>query len=95
MIGDEPRELDLVRQQQRLPAGGDDVLDLDAGVVRPEGHDEAVGRAAPERDRYPMARHDVERFGHGVRVGLAVEASCGLDGYFGVEQVLTSSGGAG
>ena len=75
MVRNQPRELDLMRQQQRLLACRGDGFHLHGRVVGAERDDEPVRRAAAERNGHPMARNDVEAFRHRVAVSLPVEGA--------------------
>jgi hypothetical protein len=86
VVGHQARQSDLVRQEHGLRTRCGDGLHLHSRVVLGvELHDEPVRGAAAERNRHPMARHDVHAFRHRVRVRLAAGPSRRLDGHLGVE----------
>ena len=84
MLRHRPRQLQLVRQQERFPVGALDRLQLDARVFAGDCQDVAPGRAAAEGHQHPVTRDQLHVVRHQVRVVTAVQRPRRLDRHLGV-----------
>jgi hypothetical protein len=86
VLCDQPCQLELVRQKQRVGVGSFDRFHLDPGFVGGQREHEPPRASAAERDEHAVPRYHVHPLGHRVGVEGAVERARRLDRDFGVKR---------